>query len=219
MEDTLDLIAKGNKIWHELCQECLDQVELLSTEIGEDIKREQIRIDSDHTYMIAKYGPVIKCGNDENPTFKKVRNDIDMDKLRRGEYKLEDLVQVDRVLGKYENYDVYLKRGKFGPYVEWNENRRSIKMIEGKKYEDLELCDVMEFITAEKPNSSIIRIINDEISIRVGKYGDYIFYKKTGWKKPRFLKLQGFIKKHGQNSYKECEIDLIMNWLNDEYKI
>ena len=92
-------------------------------------------------------------------------------------------------------------------------------MIEGKKYEDLELCDVMEFITAEKPNSSIIRIINDEISIRVGKYGDYIFYKKTGWKKPRFLKLQGFIKKHGQNSYKECEIDLIMNWLNDEYKI
>ena len=219
MEDTLDSIAKGDKIWHELCQECLNQVDLLSEEVGDNIKREQIIIDKDHTYMIAKYGPVIKCGNNENPTFKKVRNDIDINKLKRGEYKLEDLIQIDRILGKYNNHDVYLKRGKFGPYVEWDETRRSIQINEGKTFENLELCDVMEFITSEKPNSSIIRIINDDISIRVGKYGDYIFYKKSAWKKPRFLKLNGFVKIHGENSYKNCEDDIILKWIQSEYKI
>ena len=33
MEDTLDLIAKGEKIWNELCQECLTQIEDLSAKI------------------------------------------------------------------------------------------------------------------------------------------------------------------------------------------
>ena len=36
--------------------------------------------------MIAKYGPVIKCTSGKKTTFKKVKADIDLDKLRRGEY-------------------------------------------------------------------------------------------------------------------------------------
>ena len=40
----------------------------------------------------------------------------------------------------------------------------------------------------EKPaNSNIVREINAEMSVRKGKYGDYIFYKTGKMKKPRFL--------------------------------
>ena len=219
MEDTLDVIAKGNKIWHELCQECLDEVEGLSSKLGPTIQREQIRIDEDHVYMVAKFGPVIKCGNDDKATFKKVRDDIDMDKLRRGEYQLEELIQTTPNLGEYEGHPVYLKKGKFGPYVEWGDNRRSIK-LDDKKMEDIKLEDVLEVMKTEKAgNASIIRAINDNASIRTGKYGDYVFYKKANWKKPRFLKLNGFIKEFGANSYKDCELDKLEEWLKKEYNL
>ena len=58
------------------------------------------------------------------------------DKLRRGEYQLEELLQTTPNLGEYEGHPVYLKKGKFGPYVEWGDNRRSIK-LDDKKMEDI----------------------------------------------------------------------------------
>ena len=57
------------------------------------------------------------------------------------------------------------------------------------------------------------------MSIRSGKYGDYIFYKKQGWKKPQFLKLNGFVKQHGINSYKTCDLSIIKEWVAETYKL
>ena len=106
MEDTLDLIAKGNSVWHDLCRSCLEQIDTLSGGLKTGNK-EQIQIDANHTYMIAKYGPVIKCVNGSKTTFKKVREDIDLEKLRRGEYTLDEIVVTKaasnsgRMLGKH----------------------------------------------------------------------------------------------------------------------
>ena len=47
MEDTLDSIAKGNKVWHELCGECLHEIDALSEGLLED--RQVIQIDAHHT--------------------------------------------------------------------------------------------------------------------------------------------------------------------------
>ena len=38
--------------------------------------------------MIAKYGPVIKYQDGETTTFKSAKKDLDLDKLKRGEYSL-----------------------------------------------------------------------------------------------------------------------------------
>jgi hypothetical protein len=104
MEDTLDLIAKGEKIWNELCLECLTQIEDLSAKIlpkpkNSDGEGGEIRIDNEHTYMIAKYGPVIKCTIKDTTSrkdiisFKKLKPDIkiDINKLKNGEYQHSEL--------------------------------------------------------------------------------------------------------------------------------
>ena len=121
MEDCLDKIAKGIHIWYELCDECNKQITKRSKEIKSEQAKEIIKIDSKHSYIIGKYGPVIKCirekseenkddiidlenkkqgktdkknKNKEKITFLPVKQNIDMIKLQNGEYKLEDLIEV-----------------------------------------------------------------------------------------------------------------------------
>ena len=59
MEDNLDKIKEGNKVWHELCRDCDSQIQECKSKIkGTD--KQEYKIDETHTYMIGKYGPVIK---------------------------------------------------------------------------------------------------------------------------------------------------------------
>jgi hypothetical protein len=60
----------------------------------------------------------------------------------------------------------------------------------------------------------MVRKITDDISIRNGKYGDYIFYKTPEMKNPTFLKLKGFTE-----DYKTCSIFNIIEWIQKTYKI
>ncbi len=72
METDLDTIAKGNKIWHNLCRECLTDIDECSKDLdGGD--KQIINIDDNHVYMIGKYGPVIKKGDKDNATFLNVK--------------------------------------------------------------------------------------------------------------------------------------------------
>jgi DNA topoisomerase-1 len=217
MEDTLDAIAKGNKVWHELCGECLHEIDALSEGLLED--RQVIQIDAHNTYMIGKYGPVIKHTKNDKTTFKTVREDVDIDRLRNGGYELNELVvpkkSPGRTLGKYKGKDVILKNGKFGRYVECGEVKKTLK-TDKENSDDITLEDAIEVLSQ---NPTFVRTVDDATSVRTGKYGDYVFHKKPGWKKPRFLKLDGFIKEHGAGSYKTCELSVLSKWLVETYKI
>ena len=251
MENTLDIIAKGNQIWYKLCDECLGKINRLSEGLA-DIKRETIQIDKNNTYMIAKYGPIIKCTIGDKTTFKSVKDDIDIDKLRRGEYKLEEIITTKKFsgnhLGVYKGKDVILKKGKFGVYLEWGEIKKSLNINNesGNRSTTTEYTgessvrintnaadsndnnsDDDHNITLEEAikilsitsSPTLVRKIDNNTSIRTGKYGDYIFHKKPQWKKPSFLKLNGFISDHGKDSYKTCDLSIIKDWIYATYKI
>ena len=216
MEDTLDAIAKGNKVWHELCNDCLQEIDTLSEGLLED--RQVIRIDEHNTYMIGRYGPVIKHTKNDKTTFKNVREDVDIDKLRRGDYELSELVVTKRSLGKalgeHNGKPVVLKNGKFGRYIEYGEVKKTIKT--DKDDDDITIEDAIELLSQ---SPSLVRTLNDTTSVRTSKHGDYVFHKKPGWKKPKFLKLDEFIKEHGVNSYKTCDVKVLYEWLEKTYKI
>ena len=185
-------------------------------------------------YMMGKYGPVLKCTSleekdeDNNPvsrsnslvTFKAVKPDIDLDKLRNGEYTLKDMLldpdsdKAGRSLGIYKTKEVFLKSGKFGWYIEWGTEKKALKLtlIEATA---LTLDDVSDTLfDIENGESAIIREVSKETSIRKGKYGDYIFHKNKKMKKPKFLKLEGFT-----DDYKTCDIEVIHTWLKKKYDI
>ena len=60
----------------------------------------------------------------------------------------------------------------------------------------------------------MVRKITDDISIRNGKYGDYIFYKTPEMKNPTFLKLKGY-----SGDYKNDSLNDIIEWIKTTYKI
>ena len=143
--------------------------------------------------MIGKYGPVIAYKEGEKLKFKSVKKDINIEKLKRGEYKLKDIVQSaykKNVLGKYKNKEVVLKNGKYGLYVTVDGKNTSIKT--DKSEDEIVLEDVIPFLeTSKQSNSSILKQLNDSITIRKGKYGPYVFYKTDKMKKPRFINMKG----------------------------
>jgi DNA topoisomerase-1 len=191
MEDDLDKISKGNRIWHTLCDECNNQIKESSKNIKES-HRETYKIDEDHVYMIGKYGPVIKCEIDGKITFKGVSKNLDINKLKGGGYKLTDIltkVTPKKSLGKYDDKEVYILEGKYGAYINYNGKNMSISHI---KKEKITLTDVLELLKGKKePGSNILKVVTEEISVRKGKFGPYVFYKTNKMKKPRFIPMKG----------------------------
>ncbi len=213
MEDTLDQIAKGNSIWHELCRSCLSQIDELAEPLG-SVDKQMITIDKDHTYMVAKYGPVIKCVKNGKTSFKKVKEDIDLDKLRRGEYSLSEIVltnagkKTGRVLGEIDSKSVEIKNGRFGMYVECGGAKYNVDCE--KSFEDVTIDDVRAVLD----NSFKPRKLTANASIRKGKYGPYIYYKTAKMSKPRFLDLKRY-----DGDFIKDQISTITEWANQTYKI
>jgi len=115
MENQLDEIATGGMIWHELCYKCWFDVSAQLQELKErGVVKEEIQIDENHSYIMSKNGPVIRCrvidpapdNNSDNEdidtkekkpkfVFKSVRQDLEYTKIQRGEYSLAYMLGED----------------------------------------------------------------------------------------------------------------------------
>ena len=52
--------------------------------------------------------------------------------------------------------------------------------------------DVIDVLKGKKSqNTSVLRVITSEISVRKGKFGPYVFYKTNKMKKPKFIPMKG----------------------------
>lgn len=230
MEDSLDEIAQNKKIWHTLCETAFASMRSLTDKLKEEKKEEkqEIVIDASHSYMIAKYGPVIKCTNAEKVvSFLPVKTDIDLEKLKSGGYKLEEIIEspktTDILLGKYNGHDLHLKKGKFGLYVTWGENSKSLSFHFGNRpIENVTYLEVMTILDkdgylskdGDNDKQSGERQISKTTCIKKGKYGDYIYHKTAKMKKPEFFKLKGF-----PEDYKTCDIEVLKSWIKEKYNV
>jgi len=226
LEDKLDDICIGKTILKELCQECFHDISNLINNVkeedeknDEENKKMEIKIDDTHTYIIGKHGPVIKnveiIKGEEIVNFKPVKKDIDIHKLQNGEYSINEIVDLsskkEYILGKYEGKELILKKGKYGLYVTWGENQKSLSCFGNRPMENIEYIEVVKLL---EQNGNLIRQISDNINIRKGPKGDYIFYKTSKMKKPQFFSLNKF-----EEDYKKCDKKIIKEWIEQIYKI
>jgi DNA topoisomerase-1 len=228
MEDDLDHIAAKKIIWSVVCQKYYDTLQLATKEVIH-LQKFSIDLGSNHTFVIGKYGPVIKH---TDPTTNKtiflpVKKDIDINELKNKissdivSVKLEDIIdgtkQHQDAIGKYRGLDLFVKKGKYGIYAQWGSETRSL----GAEFslDNIVYTDIIRFLDKETVLDSskpvgLVRELTPNLSIRTGKFGDYIFYKATKVKKPTFFKLAGF-----KDDYKKCDKILILNWIKLTYNI
>ena len=92
---------------------------------------------------------------------------------------------------------------------------------------DLTLEDVVQFIernsapvvvvedgdsgTGTYVQGQILRTIDENTTIRYGRYGPYIFHKTAKMSKPSFIALKGFPEKHG--NYMTCDAGVLHEWI------
>tara|TARA_B100000927_G_scaffold141136_4_gene113830 strand:- start:4241 stop:6613 length:2373 start_codon:yes stop_codon:yes gene_type:complete len=228
MEDDLDLIARGLKEYHVLCNNCNNLIENLICEnslsekgVSSMGQKLNIKIDEKHTYIIGKNGPIVKYLKEDGMTgFYGVKPNIDLEKLKNGEYKLEEIIVIkeDNIknLGIHNGLTVYLKVGKFGYYLECGELKKSLKSVKmNVPFKNITLEDAISILEdASQVDNSLLRKIDDNLCIRNGRYGPYIFYKTPRMKKPQFMKLAGF-----DDNFKTCSLEYLKNWIKEKYTI
>jgi hypothetical protein len=223
MEDDLDKIAKGLTDGYDVCVQCNMCLDALINNLNYE-KKLAFTIDDNNKYIVGKYGPVIQCAetvdNVDTIIYKPVKNNIDMTKLETGAYKLEDIVQdktdeTGILIGKYKEQDVFIKKGRYGLYVAWDQTTKTLKEL-GKR--DLDTITLEEIIPFLECSSSVIREITKEMSIRNGAKGHYIFYKNAKMKKPKFCDIKKFNLETDED-YKICNIDILKSWIKQTYNI
>ena len=225
MEDELDNIAQGTKKYYELCDECyvfindLIKTNNLAANSTNGPEKIQLAIDAKHTYLIGKHGPTIKYTKEDGTLgFYGVKKDIELTKLKAGHYKLDELIETkeenSKLLGNYQNAPVYLKKGKYGYFLECGELRKSLNTVKiNVPIKEIKIEDATTILNdrASEGNNLVRRISND-LAIRKGKYGDYIFYKTETMKKPQFLKLNDF-----NDDYTNCSLEFLNSWIKEKY--
>jgi len=257
METELDKIAKLPLVGDDNCREqmnslctaCCGQIDCLlnvaKTE-NKDAKLEY-KIDNNHTYLIGKYGPVIKRvvtkDGTEETSFLTAKKNIDILSLREDEnaYPLEYFLECNDddnnasgdiheetnegeltklKIGKLDNKEIVLKTGKYGNYATWNKKNYSLKTLGERSLKTISLEEVEHIIHNANTTGdpNILRKISDKATLRKGPKGDYIFYKSERMKKPKFIGLSKF-SKETQLDYNVCEIEDIKNWLKNTHNI
>ena len=234
MEDELDNIAQGTKKYYELCGECysfindLIKTNNLATNANttnananstNGLEKIQLAIDPKHTYLIGKHGPTIKYTKEDGTLgFYGVKKDIDINKLRAGHYKLDELIETkeenNKLLGSFQEQSVYLKKGKFGYFLECGELRKSLNTVKiNVPIKEIKIEDALTILNDRaSEGNSLVRKISNDLAIRKGKYGDYIFYKTEAMKKPQFLKLNEF-----NDDYITCSLEFLKSWIKEKY--
>ena len=225
MEDELDNIAQGTKKYYELCDECyvfindLIKTNNLAANSTNSPEKIQIAIDAKHTYLIGKNGPTIKYTKEDGTLgFYGVKKDIELTKLKAGHYKLDELIETkeenSKLLGNYQNAPVYLKKGKYGYFLECGELRKSLNTVKiNVPIKEIKIEDALTILNDRaSEGNSLVRKISNDLAIRKGKYGDYIFYKTETMKKPQFLKLNDF-----NDDYTNCSLEFLNSWIKEKY--
>ena len=236
MEDDLDKISSGTvEKWNEICDNCNKTIKVLSKPIAKMEKPKYFVESSDgkqYELIFHQYGASLKYvgdGEDESePQYKSVnpKIKIDLEKLKEGKYLAEDLFEIKNdYLGKYEECDMFIKTGKYGPYVKWGEKTASIKSIK-KPIDSIVLEDIVAMLhpTVSDPdaprlppqlkdkNPNMLKSLTAELSIRKGKFGPYIFYMAHNSTKPEFFKLAKY-----KTTYMNTNVDELVEWIQLTY--
>lgn len=222
LEDQLDIISSGKTHeWSTLCRTCYDEIKRMSSPI-KNIPKQSYVIEDGYEYIFEKYGPAIKHTLDDGTVeYLPAKKDqqIDLEKLKNKEYKLDQLIEIQSsCLGKHEGEDIYIKTGRYGPYVEWGERRESIKTLITieKPLDSVTLKDIQMLLDEKKTDNikTCLRVLNNDMYIKKGKFGAYVYYKRQDMKKPEFLNIKTF-----KEGFLTCESKLLVSWLCEKYNL
>ena len=201
VEQEFDEIANGNIKWDKMIKEFYSPfhkqvVETLETSeraSGERLLGTDPKSGNNVYVRIGRFGPMVQIGDknpDEKPKFASLLKGQSIDKLTLKEAL--DLFNLPRNAGMYEDAEMVIGIGRFGPYVRHKSaffsiskddnpltitTERAIEIIEAKRKKEIE-----KFIK-EFPE-------NENVKVLKGRWGAYISMDKKNFKIPKGMKAE-----------------------------
>src|ERR1035437_1816016 len=197
IEEEFDKIAEGKQLWskmvgdfykpfHEDVEHTLENAErsVGERELGNDPVSGKPII-----ARMGKYGPMVQVGvqeDEEKPKFAKLKANQSIETITLEE--AVDLFKLPRNLGKFEDQDVTVSIGKFGPYASHNKQFYSLnKDMDPYTVELDEIVPMIQEKRIAKDQRTIKVFEKGKIQILKGPYGAYI---KQGLKNYKLTKEQ-----------------------------
>ncbi|MBP3353550.1 MAG: type I DNA topoisomerase [Bacteroidales bacterium] len=197
VEEEFDRIADGDNTWNSSIASFYEtfhpevinaSAQHSDNKVGERILGTDPTTGRRVSVKIGRFGPVVQIGTadeEEKPIFASLMtgqtlNNITLDEALK-------LFALPRTLGKFEDKEVVIGVGKFGPYIRHNGKFTSLP----KEYKPLEITleEASQLIVAKRDedNSRIIKTFEEEPTLQIinGRYGAYIAYNKSNYKLPK----------------------------------
>jgi len=197
IEEKFDRIAEGELPWNDeirqfyaLFHPSVDNALTISGahKFGERILGKDPATGEPVSVKIGRYGPVVQIGESESekkPRFATLLKDQSINTITLDEAL--KLFEFPRILGDYENAEVTVAVGRFGPYI--RHQGKFVSIPKDIAPTELTLDAAIGLIEAKRADNAkkIVREFAEDPGLQIlnGRYGIYIAYKKKNYKIPR----------------------------------
>ncbi|HEX7904600.1 MAG TPA: type I DNA topoisomerase [Chitinophagaceae bacterium] len=182
IEEEFDEVAEGKMKWNKMIDDFYSPFKKdveKTIETAERIKGErELGVDPESgkpvVARMGRYGAMIQIGSadeEEKPRFAKVPTGQSIETITFEEAM--NLFAIQGVLGQYEEKDVSVNVGRFGPYVKWGEDYISIQ--KGTDLSTVDLDKAIEYIKGKQIADAPVGTYEDKpITKGKGRFGPYI---------------------------------------------
>ncbi len=197
VEEKFDEIAEGKLGWTKEMSDFYDMFhpevdKALNIKLEHKVGERSLGIDPKSgkpvSVKIGRFGPLVQIGTgdgDEKPLFASLLKDQSVATITLEEAL--KLFEFPRNLGQYEEADVTVAIGRFGPYV--RHKSKFISIPKDLSPATLTLDGAIELINAkrEADDKKLIKTFAEDSDMLIlnGRYGVYISYKKSNYKIPK----------------------------------
>ena len=194
VEEQFDEIALGNLKWTGMIQKFYSPFHKTVTNTLEKKERKTgVRVLGNHpetgepvTVRMGRFGPVAQIGdsgNEEKPRYASLSKNQLLETITLDEAL--NLFRLPRSLGEYEEGEMVVGIGKFGPYIRYKSKFFSLKKGVDDPY--AVTFDRAIEIILEKTDSDKKKIIKDfgDIMLLNGRYGPYLVKEKKNFRLPK----------------------------------
>ncbi|MBT3209451.1 MAG: type I DNA topoisomerase [Bacteroidetes bacterium] len=215
VEKQFDEIASGKMKWNKMIEDFYNPfhkkvestTETATKNKGERLLGVDPKSGKNIYVKIGRYGPLAQIGemtDEDKPKFAGLRKDQSIETITFEE--VLELFKLPRNVGKYEEIDVTIGLGRFGPYI----RHKSLFYSLVKDVDDpltIELDRAIELIEdkREKDRKKVIKIFEEDLELKLlnGRWGPYVSFEKKNYRVPKKIDAATL-------SYQDC-LDLIKN--------
>ena len=211
VEREFDKIAEGGTEWTKMIREFYQGFD---REVEDTVKRrEEHRVGERHIgtdpesgrpvfAKIGRFGAVVQIGtadDDTKPRFAQMPKGKSIETITLDEAL--EAFRLPRTIGRFEDSDVVIGAGRFGPYV--LHNKKFASLPKGADPMTVTLDEAIDIIMKKRESEAKKHIKSfaedDKLEIKNGRFGPYISYDKNNYRLPKALH-----ERAAEMTYEEC---------------